>query len=370
MIDFGFVKASPIGLDIGHSSVKMIQFARKDDHVYAVGGDKVQCKIEEPGWEVRRDFLVSAITELTSRCGFSGRKVVSCLPNDSIQVGSLRFDVSESDHVDALVKAEVAERFELDPERDEIRYVTAGKVYQGEEIKNEVIFFATSRATIEQQISILEDAGLIPVAIDPIAFALMRNYRRGMRREADQDVVNFIVDLGSYSTTVVVGSCQRMSFIKQIPIGGSQLSVQVAKSLNISVEEASMLRSKMLNGNNETIDPSTERSVTDSMNEVIENLAREISLCFRYYSVTFRGDRPTKAILSGGESYETNLVKALTRHLGIEVRSSQPLRGIDLTKVGPLFDGNSPHSEWAVATGLGIRDLDMANSEMQTNERN
>ncbi|MCK5172179.1 MAG: hypothetical protein KAR47_02240, partial [Planctomycetes bacterium] len=76
------------------------------------------------------------------------------------------------------------------------------------------------------------------------------------------------------------------------------------------------------------------------------------------------------AILSGGESYETNLVKALTGHLGIEVRSSQPLRGIDLTKVGPLFDGNSPHSEWAVAAGLGIRDLDMANSEMQTNERN
>ncbi|MBW8034666.1 MAG: hypothetical protein FVQ79_03130 [Planctomycetes bacterium] len=370
MIDFSFFKARPIGLDIGHSSVKMLQFASKDGQIYVVGGNKIQCKTESSDWQVRKDFLVSAITELTNRCGFSGRKVVSCLPNDRIQTGSFRFDVSESDHVDALVKSEVSERFGLDPDRDEIDYVTAGKVYQGEEIKNEVIYFATSRSTIEDHISVLEESGLIPVSIDPIAFALMRNYRRAMRRQADQEVVKFIVDIGSYSTTVVVGSCQRISFIKQIPIGGSQLNGQVAKRLNISIEEAALLRSKMLNGNKETIDPSTERSVTDSMNEVIEKLAKEISLCFRYYSVTFRGARPTEAILSGGESYETNLVKALTRHLGIDVRQSEPLKGIDLTKIEHLIDSSSPLSEWAVATGLGIRGWDMVNSEMQANERN
>ena len=370
MIDFGFVKAQPIGLDIGHSSIKMLQFARKDDHIYVVGGDKIQCKITDGDWQGRKDFLISAITELRSRCGFSGREVVSSLPNDCIQVGSLRFDISESDQVDDLVKSEVSERFELDPDRDEIGYISAGRVYQGEEIKNEVIYFATSREVIEQHILILEEADLIPVSIDPIAFALMRNYRRTLRRQADQEVVKFIVDLGSYSTTVVVGSCRGISFIKQIPIGGSQLNEQVAKRLNISIEEAAMLRSKMFSGNKETIDPSTERSVVDSINEVIEKLAKEVSLCLRYYSVTFRGACPTEAILSGGESYETNLVKALTRHLGIEVRQSEPLMGIDLSKVEHIFNGNSTLSEWAVATGLGIRGWDMVNSEMQTNERN
>jgi len=370
MIDFNFVKARPIGLDIGHNSVRMLQFASKDGNIYAVGGDKIQCKIESADWHLRKDFLVSAIIELTNRCGFSGRKVVSSLPNDRVQMGSLRFDVSESGQVDALVKSEVSDRFELDPDHDEIGYVTAGKIYQGEEIKNEVIYFATSRATIEEHISVLEEADLIPVSIDPVAFALMRNYRRTLRRQADQEVVKFIVDLGSHSTTVVVGSCQRISFIKQIPIGGGQLNGQVAKRLNISIEEAALLRSKMLSGNKKTIDPSTERSVIDSMNEVIEKLAKEVSLCFHYYSVTFRGGCPTEAILSGGESYETNLVKALTRHLGIEVRQSEPLKGIDLSKVEHLIDGNSPLSEWAVATGLGIRGWDMANSGMQINERN
>ena len=69
-------------------------------------------------------------------------------------------------------------------------------------------------------------------------------------------------------------------------------------------------------------------------------------------------------------SFLTNLVKSLTRHLGIEVRQSEPLKGIDLTKVEHLFDGNTPLSEWAVATGLGIRGWEKANCEMQTNERN
>ena len=370
MIDFNNVKAQPIGLDIGHNSVKMLQFASKDGQIYAVGGGKIQCKIEGSDWHLRKDFLVSSITELTNRCGFLGRKVVSCLPNDRIQMGSLRFDVSESDQVDALVKSEVSERFNLDPDRDEIDYVTAGKVYHGDEIKNEVIYFATSRETIEEHISVLEETGMIPVSIDPIAFALMRNYRRAMRRQGDQEVVKFMVDLGSYSTTVVVGSCQHIFFIKQIPIGGSQLNSQVAKRLNISIEEAVLLRSKMLSSNKETIDPITERSVNDSMNEVIEKLSKDVSLCLRYYSVAFRGVCPTEAIVSGGESYERNLVKALTRHLGIAVVQSEPLKGIDLTKAEPLFSSNSPLSEWAVATGLGIRGWDMANSEMQTNERN
>lgn len=263
MIDFSFNKARPIGLDIGHSSVKMLQLGSKDGQIYAVGRDTVQCNIEGYDWQVRRDFLVSAITELTNRCGFSGRKVVSCLPNDKIQIGSLRFDVSESDRVDELVKAEVSGRFGLDPDRDEIDYIAAGKVYQGEELKNEVIYFATSRARIEEQISIIEEAGLIPVSIDPVPFALIRNYRRSMRREADQDVVKFLVDLGSYSTTVVIGNCQQISFIKQIPIGGNQLNEQVSKCLNISIKEAALLRSKILGGNKDTIDRSTERLVTD-----------------------------------------------------------------------------------------------------------
>jgi hypothetical protein len=33
---------------------------------------------------------------------------------------------------------------------------------------------------------------------------------------------------------------------------------------------------------------------------VAEELAKEISLCFRYYTVTFRGKRVEKAIFTGG----------------------------------------------------------------------
>ena len=370
MIDFSFSKARPIGLDIGHSSVKMIQFSQKDGQLFVTGADKIQSKVVGTDWESRKDFLVSSIVELTNRWGFSGRKVVACLPNDSVSIGSIRFDTTEAGQIEELIKGAVAERLGFDADRDEIHYMTAGKVYQGEEIKHEVIYFATDRATIERYISVLEESGLIPVSIDPIPCALINNYRHSMRRQAEQDVVNFLVDIGSRSTTVVIGSCQQISFVKKIPIGGYNLNQQVANCLNISGDEAAMLRSKMLSGNKDSINQSTEQSMLDSMNEIIEKLVREISLCFRYYSVTFRGARPKEAILSGGESYETHLVKSLTSQLGIETRISQPLRGIDLTKVASLFDSSSPLCEWAVVTGLGIRNWDAAHCEVQSHERN
>lgn len=370
MIDFGFAKARPIGLDIGHNSVKMIQFSQKDGHLCVLGADKIQCKTGETDWDLRKNFLVNSIIELTSRCGFSGGKVVACLPNDSVSIGSIRFDISESDQIEELVKSEVSERLGFDADRDEIQYMIAGKVHQGEAIKTEVIYFATDRQTIERYISVIEDAGLIPVALDPIPCAMIQNYRSSMRRESEQDEVNFLVDIGSHSTTVLIGSCQQISFIKQIPLGGSDLNKRVAGCLNISSDEAAMLRLKVLSGNKDTINQSTEQLVLDSMNEIIDKLVREISLCFHYYSVTFRGARPKTAILSGGESYETHLVKVLASQLGIDTIVGHPLRGMDLTKVSPSFDTNSPLCEWTVATGLGVRNWNVANCETQIHERN
>ena len=60
-------------------------------------------------------------------------------------------------------------------------------------------------------------------------------------------------------------------------------------------------------------------------------LAREISLCFRYYTVTFRGRHVDRVIFAGGEAYENILLNVLRRQLAVDVEVAQPLRGFDMT---------------------------------------
>ncbi|MHC4790022.1 MAG: hypothetical protein ACYS8Y_01070 [Planctomycetota bacterium] len=80
----------PIGLDVGHSSVKMIQLAANGGNIAVLAADKVYIDPDIDGdIQRRRSFIVSAIKQMLANGSFSGRNVVSCLPNDSLKITSL-----------------------------------------------------------------------------------------------------------------------------------------------------------------------------------------------------------------------------------------------------------------------------------------
>jgi hypothetical protein len=55
--------------------------------------------------------------------------------------------------------------------------------------------------------------------------------------------------------------------------------------------------------------------VFDATRSTMEELGREIGLCLRYYSVTFRGQRPNKLRLLGGEAADPMLLGVLNAAL-------------------------------------------------------
>jgi type IV pilus assembly protein PilM len=103
------------------------------------------------------------------------------------------------------------------------------------------------------------------------------------------------------------------------------------------------------------LDTSTRQVIVDAITTVSEKLVREISLCFRYYTVTFRGKRVERAVLSGGEAYEQILVNVLKRQLAVDVEMSQPFRGFDMMNFNVKGDRRSCLAEWTVAVGLSLK---------------
>ncbi len=371
MIRFALNKNGPIALDIGSNSIKMLQFARSRGNIHLAAIDTIQCKFDMKAEPKKcRAFIVESIQEMLRRGSFTGTKVVSCLPNDSVKIKSIRLDPTDSEKIEGLVQEELAERFNFDSAKDEIRYIIAGKVYNGSELKNEVIFFATDRSTLEKHISIIEESGLTPDAIDPVPCALLRSFQRSMRRQDDQNVVRSFIDIGNFYTTVIIGSCNQIYFIKQIPSGGKQLNESVSSKLGIGIEEAMLLRSKIQHSNTESLHKTTIQAVADAMNHCIEELASEISLCFKYCAVTFRGNQPLEAILTGGEAYEEIFINALKTYLNIDVKMALPFQGIELGNTSFVTDEESPLCEWAVAAGLGLKNWHVNNYAGAKNERN
>jgi type IV pilus assembly protein PilM len=349
-------RVQPIGLDIGYSSIKMIQLCREGQtiHVAAAAETAIDLALlDNPS--ARKEFIISSIRQMYSQGGFGVKQAVSCLPCDAIRIKSLRLDTSDPQEIERFMADEVATRLGLNPEVDELRYVTAGPVFQGEQIKNEIIFFGIEKAALTDHLEMLEQAHLDPISIDTVPCALFRSFQRSLRRREDQNTASVLVDLGSHFTTVIIGQGLQIIFIKQIPIAGQHLTQEIASRLGIQPAEAAILRSKLHDPQSGGLDEETTRAVTDAMNGMIEELAREISLCFKYYAVTFRGQCPTEAVFAGGEAYEPILMDALHRHLGIQIHIAEPLRGFDLSRVGFNRRRNPQMSEWAVAVGLGLR---------------
>jgi Tfp pilus assembly PilM family ATPase len=142
----------------------------------------------------------------------------------------------------------------------------------------------------------------------------------------------------------------------------------------VNIDEAEMLRQKLQqekvkkeklvvckesskSAKDNGLDTSTRQVIVDAIGSVAEELAKEISLCFIYYSVTFRGKRVSRAIFSGGEAYENILLSILKRQLSVEVEVAQPLRGFDMAN--NEFDEvkRGLLCEWAVVTGTGLKGI-------------
>ena len=366
-----------IGLDIGHSSIKMIQLLINGEHFSVIAAQKTHI---DPGINgdllERNSFIVSAIKRMLAVGNFQGRNVISCLPNDGLKITSLRLAEEHGYGIEQALRKEVAQRFGLDPDKDAMEYVVAGNVHQGDEIKNELIVFAADNETVKRHIEMLEAAELKPVSIDTIPCALFRSFERSLRRQEDREHTVVFVDVGNQLTTVVFGRKGEISFVKQIPIGGEKFNKEIAAKLGVDIGEAEMLREQIQMEKNsplqgpcmigqspardeQKLDPTTRQAIVDAVSAVAEEMTREISICLRYYTVTFRGNRVNQAVFTGGGSFENILLDVLKRQLAVEIEVAQPLKGFDISSERKNLNFDSDRRgllcEWSVAVGLSLK---------------
>jgi type IV pilus assembly protein PilM len=181
------------------------------------------------------------------------------------------------------------------------------------------------------------------------------------------------VDIGARRSQVIIGRGHEISFIKPVDLGGQHLHDAVARKLGVTVEEAGALRSRLIQAaenvaadaqsatNGATSAPTRDpvrQAVFDATRSIIEELAREISLCLRYYSVTFRGQRPNRVRLTGGEANDTQLQSILSASLPVPVDVMRPLHSADTSRMNPA-DRHGLLCEWTTAFGLGLKQLNM-----------
>ena len=207
---------------------------------------------------------------------------------------------------------------------------------------------------------------LIPVGLDPAPCALFRSLLHTVQAASNEvSSTRVCVELGYSDSTVVIGRQGQICFVKQLPYGLFQLDTDIAEELGISLNEASMLRKELylqaeskasmsssLSGGNE---PASQQIIMKCVRSFGENLTKEILLCLRYHSVTFRGEFIDGIHICGGGAYETILVDILGQHLSPTPERIRPFAAIEPMSQHVKAVIDQIGYEWAVPVGLAVK---------------
>jgi type IV pilus assembly protein PilM len=374
MIRLTRTQLHPIGLDIGYDAVRMVQLeVLGRDTTAAVRAATRESFRDDDVRETTESRLAAAreaVGRMLSAAPFRGRRVVVALPSEMVHVKNYRLPPMPLPEIDSAARLEARNLFEFEPDDAHVQCLPAGEVRHGNDVLQEVIVLAVRNEDVDRYVEQIHACGLTVDSVDVEACALFRSIERFIRRREDEQEVHVLASVGLHATQIMIGRGREISFLKTIDIGSMRFHQAIATKLGISLGEARALRRRLLEGpeapeggasaevpqqapSTSQRDP-VRQAVFDAMRSAMEQLARELSLCVRYQSVTFRGHRPTRVRLLGPEANDPHLQTILHSVLNIRVEAGRPLFNVDASRMREQ-DRRGTASEWATALGLALK---------------
>lgn len=342
---------SPIGIDIGSRSVKLVQFSADYSRLIDAARSDLPGEHEaDLTSEQRVGRTVEAIHQARDGREFSGKDAVLCLNDRQLFLQNIRVPQGDKATLDRSVQQEAAGRIPFPVAEAEIRYIEAADIRHGDQIMRELILIACHRPVLEQSLAIVEQAGFRPVAVDIEPAALLRSYDVQFRRDEDRLVRSMLAHVGSGGTLVVISQGEDILFVKYIELGGKHFDEAVARSLKMGIADATALRRNNGDRRSDRQDPEIARSINEATRPVIDRLMGELAMCVRYHSVTFRGQPLERLVLGGGEA-TTQLLEVFHKRLGLKCELSDPLRTFQTS------NNRGRLGQWDVAAGLALRKM-------------
>jgi type IV pilus assembly protein PilM len=336
----------PIGVDVGARSVKLVQLTADAGELVAAARWDLPPESEKPG--AGPVAVASAIRRAREGGGFRGREAVLSLSHRTLFLQNVRVPKCEGAELERQIHQEAGRRFPFPVAEAEIRFLDVADVRQTGAVLREVILMAAQRSAIEEAITGIEGAGLVPVSIDAEPLALLRGYAAQFRREADHQQRTLYVHLGYSRLAILIGEGEQVFFVKYVEIGGRHLDEAAANGMGMKASDAAGLRRHNGDRRADQQDPEIARSIAQAIRPVLENVIDELSMCVRYHSVTFRG-KPLDRMVLGGSEATAALSESLSARLNLKCEVSQPFRRFAKISI-PGRPG-----QWDLALGLALR---------------
>ena len=188
-----------------------------------------------------------------------------------------------------------------------------------------VLMSAVSKVVVDNITRSVEAAGLFPVLIEPS----INSVGRVLTATEEANLPTVIVDIGPATTDIAIIDRGAVRVTGGVPIGGNTFTLDIAKKLNIALENAHQL--KVLNGL--SAGP-RQQKLKEALSPSLERILAETKKVIRYYSERVNTERKLEQVLIvGGGSNVPGIGEYFTEGLLMAARVASPWQKLDFGKV-------------------------------------
>ncbi|MBM3253524.1 MAG: type IV pilus assembly protein PilM [Candidatus Omnitrophica bacterium] len=324
---------SYVGIDIGSSSVKVVELSKRPEQFELLNFSRIPLS--------ENIVILDSIKKAIREAKIISKSVNTSVSGKSVVVRYISLPKMTKQELKSAIKFEAEKYIPFSVQDVVLDAQIIGEALEDNKIK--VILVAAKKDLIEHTIKLLEDCGLEPSVIDIDSFAIANAFQFNFNFENDNSYV--LVDVGARLTKINIISKDISYLTRDVEIAGDAITRYLSDKLNIPFDEAEKLKCNP---------KEKEELVREACQFAMEGLFNEIRLSLDYYESHF--EKPIEAIfLSGGTSLLKNLDKIFNENLNIETKVWSPIKAI---KVGrAILNRGLPEfaSQFAVSIGLALR---------------
>ncbi len=320
-----FNKDYTIGLDIGSSSMKLVQFQRKEDGLYLIKEVLRELGKKEPSVTLKE--LLKGINIKSSDFIVS----INC-PKTCVRITTAPYMPKKELRDGVRLAAKNFFPFAIDQAL--LDFEILGEVTEEGVRKYKLLVATSPKETVEKFLSLLGSAGIKPTSFVTVPLALQRVIEKAGPKK---DQIQAALDIGENFTELVIFSGKELVFSRKIPVAGKDFTKSLTNVLvsdmgkiALSIDEAEKVKREVgipQEGESKIIDGKISTTQILSMiRSPVEHLVNEVERCFDYYREETSGDRIDSLLLFGGGASLKGLPEFLSKELGIEAKVGDSYR--------------------------------------------
>jgi len=341
-------KKNVIGLDIGSSSIKIVELRETKDgfKLQHLGISPLPPEAIVDGALMDSVTIIDTIRDLVTSTSKT-RDVVTSVSGHSVIVKKITLPFMTETELEESIQWEAERHIPFDINDVNIDFQILGYRSENPDLMD-VILVAAKKDIINDYVSVIMEAGLNPVVMDIEAFALENML--GINYEIEKDDIVAIANLGATVTNINILKDNLSAFTRDIFKGGNQITEEIQRQLHVDYEEAEKIKVGQKG------EGASQSVVENALRSASESLAVEIGNSLDFFQSSTTSQKVSKLYLRGGGSKIKDFDIILQQQIGIPVEIANPFKRIEYNEKS--FDPEYLReigSVMAVGVGLASR---------------